>query len=407
MKNRFMPGVAIAAALLLPVLTYGCSDSDSGNPLCCNEFKVGATVDVNIGPVQAQVAAQAVADVSGIASAAIDDLTTACRGIAQDLDAPKTEQDKIAAEKDRTKQMRAWCSLAARQIGSFKGSATLKIDAKPPQCEASISAKADCQAKCSVDGKCDIKANPPTCTGGKLEISCKGSCSASGSARVSCEGKCEGTCQGSCTAKVTPIQCQGKCEGKCSAQADGSGNGAQADGSCSGYCSGTCSGGTADVKCEGTCNGSCSASCKAEANVAVKCDGKCDTDYEPISCTGGKLEGGCKVDAKCDANCDASVQAKASCTPPSVNITFNADADGKIARLGATLKANLPIIFSLSAKLKDLGALTGTISGNISAVADVKPACIPTLVAAAGQAVNNVGEAFKATGDISGSVGIN
>src|SRR5882757_4274502 len=116
MKNRFVPGVVMTAL----VAVTACS-STADNPLCCNEFKVGATVDVNVastGP--GRVAAQAVADVAGIASAAIDDLTTACRGIAQDLDAPQAAQDNADASTDKNALMKAWCALAIQQIASFK-----------------------------------------------------------------------------------------------------------------------------------------------------------------------------------------------------------------------------------------------------------------------------------------------
>ncbi|WP_394847296.1 hypothetical protein LZC95_07495 [Pendulispora brunnea] len=400
MKNRFMPGIVVAV-LGLPLFANGCSD-DANNPLCCNEFEVGATVDVNVaGTAQGRVAAQAVADVAGIAAAAVDDLTTACRGIAQDLDAPADKQDAADAETNKNKQMQAWCKLAVDQITSFKAGATLTVQATPPVCEASISAKADCQAKCSVDGKCDVKVNPPTCTGGKLEVACKGECTAKAGATLSCEGQCTGSCSGSCTASGG-VECAGKCDGTCTASAGG--NGPQADGTCKGKCSGTCSVTAPNVQCNGSCSGTCSASCKGTAEASVKCDGECKADYEPISCKGGKLEGGCQVDAKCDANCSASVQAKASCTPPSIDIKFNVDS-GKIGKLVATLKANLPIIFSLKTRLEAMVDITGQVSANINAIADVKPACIPALVGAAGQALANVKDSASASASITASVG--
>src|SRR5262245_60133306 len=95
--NRFKVGAAVGTLTVLPFLAQGCSSSSS-NPLCCTEFKVGANIDANIGgSAQSQVAVQAVADIGGIASAAIDDLTTACRGIAQDLDTPQADQDTAEA----------------------------------------------------------------------------------------------------------------------------------------------------------------------------------------------------------------------------------------------------------------------------------------------------------------------
>jgi len=396
MKNRFMPGVAVAL-LALPLVANGCSDT-ADNPLCCNEFKVGATVDVNVASTpDGRVAAQAVADVAGIAAAAIDDLTTACRGIAQDLDAAPTKQSTAAAAADKGSQMSAWCSLAVEQIGAFKAGATLNVQSTPPVCEASVSAKADCQAQCSVDGACNIKTNPPTCKGGTLEIACKGECKAKVGATLTCEGKCNGNCTGSCSASGG-VKCQGRCDGACDVATDANGN-------CKGTCRGTCSATAPGVTCSGSCSGTCDASCTGSADASVKCDGECTGDYEPISCTGGKLEGGCQVDAKCDANCDASVQAKASCTPPSMDITFTTDATGKIGKLVATLKANLPIVFSLKTRLEAMRDVTSQLSGSISSIGDVKTACVPTLLEAAGQALNNVKASADASASVAASIG--
>ena len=90
LSKRFY-GAALMAAIVIPVGLQGCS---SDSPLCCSEFKAGATIDAKIGgDANAQVAVQAIGDFAGIASAAIDDLTTACRGISQDLDAKAEDQD--------------------------------------------------------------------------------------------------------------------------------------------------------------------------------------------------------------------------------------------------------------------------------------------------------------------------
>ncbi len=407
MINRFKIPALAAVAITLPILAAGCGD-DASNPLCCNEFKVGGTITADIGGgADSQVAAQAVADVSAIAAAAVEDLTTACRGIAQDLDADKAKADAAAAEKDGTKRMNAWCSLAGEAIASVKASASIKLTvvAKPPVCEASVSAKLDCQAKCSGSAKCDFKANPPTCTGGKLEVACKGECTAKAGAKLTCEGSCTGNCSGSCTASGG-VECTGTCEGTCEAKAGVANSGAQADGTCKGTCKGTCSVTAPNVKCEGSCNGECSASCKAEGSASVKCDGDCKADFEPLSCSGGKLEGGCKAEAKCEGNCDASVKAKAHCDPPSVDIAFTGATTATAAgKLVATLKANLPLILGIQAKLKGVVEVTGNFSANVGAVLDIKAACIPPLVQAAGKALSDVGASVSATAAVTGKIG--
>ncbi len=400
-SNRLFGTVLAAAIVAIPVLVQGCSSED--NPLCCTEFKAGGEIDVKIsGNVQAQVAAQAVADLSGLATAAVGDLTNACRNIATDLNADKAARD-AAETQTGTAAMKAWCDLAVKAIGTVKASATISIVAEPPRCEASVSAKANCQAKCDVSGKCDIKANPPKCTGGKLQVACKGSCTAEAGASVSCTGTCTGGCTGSCTAQGG-VECNGRCEGTCEASAQGgTGSGIQADGTCKGTCKGTCSVTPPGVKCEGSCSGQCDAACKAEANATVKCDGKCDADFEPISCEGGKLEGGCQVDAKCDANCNASVKAKAECSPPRIAVKVTGASNAQL--IIDTLEANLPLVFRVKARLEGAAEIGGTVSGNISGFADIKPACIPVLAEAAAKSVTQLGETVSVSGQVVGSVG--
>jgi hypothetical protein len=396
-------------AIVVPMTLQGCSED---NPLCCTEFKVGATIDAKIGGgAESQVAVQAVADFAGIASASLDDLTTACRSIAQDLDATPAEVDAAEANTDRQAKMKAYCSLAVKAIGTIKASAggTLKIVAVAPKCQASVSAKANCQAKCSGSAKCDLKANPPKCTGGKLEVSCKGSCSAEAGATLKCEGSCTGKCQGSCTAKGgVKVDCTGKCEGTCAAGGSAGGTGVQADGSCKGTCEGTCtaSAEAPSVACEGSCNGSCDAKCEGSATASVKCDGKCEGDFEPLKCEGGKLEGGCKVEAKCDANCDASVSAKAECTPPSITVAFTGAADIQAAgKLQATLEANLGVVLAFKSRLQGMVAISAGFSGNISAVTDIKASCIPAVIASVGTAVGDVKASAEATASIATAAG--
>jgi hypothetical protein len=408
MFSKRLFGTTLMGAIVLPLSLQGCSD-DGSNPLCCTEFKVGAAIDANIGgSAESKVAVQAVADFAGIASAALDDITTACRSIAQDLDAPKADQEAAEANTDRKAKMDAYCKLAVTAIGTVKGKAagTLTVKAQAPKCQASVSAKANCQAQCSGGAKCDLKANPPVCKGGSLEVACKGECTAKAGATLKCEGSCSAECKGSCVAKGG-VQCSGKCEGKCKGQAEGgTGKGIQADGTCDGTCEGTCAVTAPGVTCEGSCTGECGGSCTGSAEASVKCDGECKADFEPLKCEGGKLEGGCKVEAKCDANCDASVSAKAECTPPSVVVAFSGAADIQAAgRLQATLEANLGVILAFKSRLEGMVAVTASFGANVKAVTDIKAACIPPVVLAVGAALDDVQASVKATASIAGSVG--
>jgi hypothetical protein len=393
--------LACTLAFVLPAVA-ACDGEDPLAAACCTEFKVGASISGDIGgSAESKVAVQAVADFAGIASAAVDDITAACRSMAQDLDAPKADQDKAEANTERRARMDAWCKLAVSSIARVKGTAggTLTVDFVPPVCEASISAKANCQASCSGSASCDLKANPPTCEGGSLEVSCKGSCELGAKASIACEGKCEGSCSGACTFQGG-VQCNGKCDGNCKA-GGGAGNGIQADGTCKGTCEGTCEVTAPGATCEGTCKGSCDASCTGTAEVAAKCDGECKADYEPLKCSGGELKGGCKAEAKCEGNCDASVKAKAECRPPTVTVSFSGSANFEAAaQLKATFEANLGLILAFQARLEGMAKIVGTFSGNISAVTDIKVACIPPLVAAIGNAGQDLTASVSAAGSI-------
>jgi len=390
MKNRFMPGVVIAV-LGLPLLANGCSD-DGSNPLsavCCTDYKPGSDVSsVDFGvdasiKGEFSVFAQAGSDFSATATAAANDVATACRAIAVDLGADPDGANK--AGKTGRDALSFWCDQAVAQItanfgagGKFAAAASLKIAVEPARCEASISATADCQAKCTVEGSCDIKATPPTCKGGTLTVDCSGSCDVTAQEpKISCTGSCQGSCEGACEASVNgAVQCDGTCEGTCAASG-GANTGPQADGSCKGTCNGKCTARAGvSATCSGTCSGKCTGKCSASpGGVSAKCSGKCDAQATPLTCEGGTLEGGCNVSADCKANCSASVSAKAECTPPSITIVAGAGLNGKLldeyrAAL-RSLEANLPnLLLVLQARGQafiDTGKAFVTAAANIAA----------------------------------------
>jgi hypothetical protein len=431
LRRAFVP-VALAALGLSTAA--GCDGDNPLDAVCCTDFKVGADLsEADFGvdaSVQGQfsVFAQAISDLSATATATLNDIELSCRNIAIDLGATPAQQDAtdaLAAEA----RMREWCKLAAGQITANFGAngtlaASINVDYTPPVCEASISAKADCQARCSGTASCDLKVNPPRCEGGKLEVSCQGSCMASANVAISCEGSCSGTCQGSCSVKPggVAVRCNGVCEGTCQADAAGGGNGIQADGTCQGRCQGTC---RADVdapalQCEGSCNGSCMGSCSAEGGVAVKCDGTCMGEFEPIRCKGGELKGGCQVEASCDANCDASVKAKAECRPPELRVTAVAkaglDAGGQ-ARFNLaleSLRVNLPSIL-VAVKARGQTFITGldaSVKAGVNVVADpgklgVKgTACAAAITAAGIEASANFTASVTAATQVTGAAGL-
>jgi hypothetical protein len=115
-------------------------------------------------------------------------------------------------------------------------------------------------------------------------------------------------------------------------------------------------------KCASSCNGKCMGQCKLDATASmncganVRCTGgcsatlaapKCETELKPAVCTG---------DSNCQANCAARASAHAQCSPPTVTLVAEVDATSDVAKLKATLEANLPSIV-LAAKTKGQLAL--------------------------------------------------
>ncbi|MFO0662303.1 MAG: hypothetical protein U0174_00040 [Polyangiaceae bacterium] len=401
-----------ALAVAIPVLVNGCSAADA---LCCTDYKVGADMtNVDFG-VDASIKGQfaVVANVSGDLSAAASDMLAevgnACRNIAVDLGATADEQAAITAKPARD-QVGGWCDLAVGKM-SAAGSANIKVTIQPVKCEASFSAQASCSGGCSVDASCDVKAKPPTCEGGKLEVSCEGGCEAEvKGASISCTGSCSGKCEGTCTASGG-VECKGQCDGKCSASAQGNGDGQQADGSCAGKCEGTCKGNTLKVECKGQCQGSCDAKCEASPGSAkVKCDGKCAGKFEPLSCKGGELKAQCKADAKCEANCKASAQAKASCEPPSIAIV--ATGSTNVDALIATLKLNLPkLVAAVKGKGEIIANGTAEFAGSVTGSLDpgklgVKgSACLVAIASTVGEAALNAKAGLEGGVKITSAIG--
>jgi hypothetical protein len=375
----------------------------SSSATCCSELRIGGTVDPRISDnAQARVAAQAISTVAGLAAAAVDELTTACRGIAQDLDADRAQQAASEALTGERERLKAWCTAAAHAIGTARSVAggTITLEVTAPTCAVSARAKAACQAQCNGGAPCDVTANPPTCSGGRLTIACNGTCSPKGAAAMKCEGTCSGACRGACTSPVG-VACAGKCEGTCTGAAQGgSGVGIKPDGTCEGSCVGTCEATAAGARCTGSCKGECDASCTGPAGASVRCDGNCDADFELVGCEGGKLGGGCTVDPTCNANCDALVAASAQCTPSRVEVVIGGAADViAAAKLKRALERHLGALVDFKARLGD-SAPAVLLSKSASALADLKAACVVTAAAAAVTAAEDVSAALEAAASV-------
>jgi hypothetical protein len=413
---RLRTPLAFVTVLGLALVTNACDSIPDPSDLCCTDFKVGADLSGADFKVDASikgeflVLAQAGSDFSATATAMLDDVTNACRGIAQDLGATDADQTTADADTNPSTRVAKWCALAVAQL-QVSGAASGALTIEPPQfkCEASFDAKANCQAKCDVSGKCDVNATPPTCSGGTLQVECAGECKAEvEGGTIDCKGACSAAVSGTCTAQGG-VECTGKCEGTCAGTTDAGGN-------CQGQCQGTCSATAPHAECKGSFEGKCEGSCTATGPSAkVECSGKCAVEAKPLKCNGGKLEGGCKVDAKCDANCDASVSAKASCDVQPFSITAAGAADANLEAAIATLKVNLPkLILAVKARGEAIAKIAAGFTGaaTVDVVADpgklgVKgTACALAIVGALGAGAENAKASIDAGLSVTGQIGL-
>ncbi len=425
MQNRLVSGLIAMTAIALVAGTNGCSAASNLPSLCCTAFQPGtdmSTVDFGVdASIKGQMSAfaNATGDLSAVAGAALADVTSACQNIAVDMGDDPTGGTGGATGgangKSGVDLLNYWCDEAANSVSTvIKASGTVTLTVVPPECDVSIQATASCQGSCSANASCNVQANPPTCTGGTLEVSCSGTCTASASAPTfDCTGSCSGSCSGSCTAQGGGVDCAGKCDGTCTATAKAGESGAQADGTCKGQCSGTCSVTAPSANCTGTCSGKCDANCTAAPGQAsASCSGTCSAKATPLSCKGGKLTGGCQVDANCQANCNASAKAKASCTPPSVTLVATGTASASFNTLAITLQKNLPALINvILGQGKDFaddisaavqGGASLTASGNLGAGGTV---CVVDMVAAATAGSANFAATLSASVKVSTAAG--
>ena len=394
-----------------------CAAKEDANPICraasagpidgttCTEFVVGAPFNpaVGGGPTS-QVTVQSVSDYGASAKSSLESITSSCKMIAQQLNAPPGDQSAADGQTDPRLKANAWCTLATSAIGTTKAKAggSISLQIPPPLCRQLVATKTICQSKCA-GNVCDPKASPSKCTGGRLVGQCSGECTAEGGATVYCEGQCTAQCQGSCSGAGS-VECAGVCTGTCTAGPSGSGQ--QSDGTCRGTCTGgTCSLTAPLAICTGTCNGACTGSCQASAGMPVKCDGKCSAEYEPLYCEGGRLEGGCSVDAKCDASCNVTVTAQAECPAPTVAVLINGAADQASAGLlRMALQTSLGPLLATRSRLEGMASVASTVTSSGQSLSDIKASCIPVVVKASNDGVQDAQAALVAVNTITNGV---
>lgn len=366
MRGSILP--CIGSVLLgVALLSSGCGGPEE---ICCTDVdQVASELEPEVQP-RYYAAIRASRSMTLAGRGAWNDVTTACHNLAVDLDGDPSAIAKALALADDTDSTLALCTEASYAIQRLIPQG-LRVSYAPPSCAVSVGDSQACRAQCgpASPADCDVRANPPRCTGGKLEVSCAGVCRAAMGDTVTCRGTCEGQCAGKCLA-TNGVLCVGSCDGTCSAIAGTAGSGIQSDGTCQGECKGNCSAIAVGATCEGFCEGACKGACRGSPGARVRCDGTCEGENDVLSCNGGKLEGGCAVDPKCEANCDVALDAETRCTLPELTLV-----PGRAApQYMASLRSNLPrlLVFggargiALARQMRTVtAAMVGSVTGDL------------------------------------------
>lgn len=350
-------GVLVGATALL---MGGCQDGrfggtgmlcpalDSGDPLSAS-FSADPRANAKIRTFVA--ASKDLMQLSTQMEAMVAD---ACGRMATDLGATPAElappDDKPGARAKQT------CGVLSAKIDAiFATGVGVRVQAKLPQCQADLSAKARCE------GACDVSVDP-----GQIVASCE-------PAKLSgfCQGRCVGRCDGRCT---------GQCNGQCS-QVD-------ATGQCVGQCTGECGGG-----CDATCHVGCQGQWQAP---------QCEGSVRPPS-----------ADAECNASCTAQANFRASCTQAEVFVQTWPESQSAAA-LAATLQANLPALlqgeFALGKRLLQDARVVVEVGGQLPKIigqAGIQAlACVGAAANLSVQASVRVQVSVEASASVSGRAGV-
>lgn len=281
--------------------------------------------------------------------------TEACMRMGADLGlSPQEMSPRQGQDKEGARAQAACGALSARMDAILRQGIQVRVSVAPPQCQANLQAKAQCEGTCSA--QIDPGQIVAQCEPARLSGYCQGTCT----------GRCDGNCNGQCNGQCTQVNAQGQCVGQCN---------------------GTCS---------GSCDATCHASCQGQWQ-APQCEGM----VQPPS-----------ADAECNASCSAKANFRASCSPAQVNVQVYPQNPMALA-LATTLQANLPQLihaeFTLGKRLLNdvqvvvrVGAQLPKVIGNAGLEA---LACVSAAASASVQASARINVSVKASASVSGKVG--
>jgi len=398
----------------------------------CDEFSAGGDAVANLDlDVNVKAFAQASSELKVVTDGIRMDVKQACVNIAKDLGETDRWSDKDDDASISNSQKTGACDVVAGRIDAIMtagaaAGANFALAISGGECSVDVGVQANCEADCKTDVKCteatiETRCAPAELTG-QCDVECKGEATCQGqvNALANCMGKCESECQGECKGELRGTVeggCAGSCEGKCDGVATPKGGITTCTGTCEGKCTMPSPGAKCRGKCASSCNGTCKGECKLEASARVQCGagvdckGGCTAAYAAPKCETELTPPVCMGDTSCQTSCSAQASANARCTEPSVTLICNIDATGDIAKLKATLEANLPKIL-LAAKtkgqlamraLQKVSATGQVVVQSASSLGGKAIACAGTAASASAKAAASVNVSVNASASVSGS----
>jgi hypothetical protein len=388
----------------------------------CDEFQSGESVASLQIDGKVKAFAQASAELRDLGNTIKADVKGACINVAKDLGETDrwsgNDDDSMLSNADKT----GACDVAATRIeaimnAGIQAGASFSLEVSGGQCVVDAEAQASCEAACKTDVTCTEATTTMRCPPAELSVQCGAECMAQATCQgrvdleANCMGKCESECTGSCSGELhgtTEGGCVGMCEGKCDGVLTPKGGMASCTGTCVGRCSQPHPMAKCHGKCASSCNGKCKGECKLDATASMSCgtnvackggctamptEPKCETELNPPVCTGDK---------SCEASCSAHASAKVICAPLTLTLGCDVDLTGDLAKLKATIEANLPKILLIA---KTQGPLVSRALQNVSATGK---AVVDSSASLGGKAIACAGTAatasLKATSSMSVSV---
>jgi hypothetical protein len=434
MRTRVVSSLRWSGAFAIVMLAASCSIKDDIEQASegCKEFDSGGSAVGSLDlDVHVKAFAQASAELKEVSKSIKADVKSACVAIATDLGEDDVWSDDSSDDSIANSAHTGACDVCAAKIDAIMtdaaaAGADFALQISGGECTVNTDVQTSCEESCKTEVTCTEPSVETRCTPaeltGQCDANCVGSAVCEGRVEVAaeCMGQCEAECEGSCSGELhgkTEGGCDGMCFGKCDGVKTPDGGMANCEGTCEGRCTQPKPTSMCHGKCSSSCHGKCKGQCKLEKEAAINCgagvsckggcsgtytEPKCETELTPPVCTG---------DTQCQTSCAARASASAECSPPTVIVNANLDAGVDVAKLKATLEANLPHLL-LAAKTK--GQLAVRALKNVSSAGEavvsaaaklgVKDvACAGSAATASVKAAASVGISVNASANVSSS----